>query len=106
MFGDGLSDGVVAEWGAVAFKGIADGELIDGLVHGLSRCLGQRLGDIADAAADDALLCIGVGLDECVYAALDFGEQVAGGEFQIMLVNEDHVIFSAAYLCLLIAMAR
>ena len=53
VLGDRLAQEVVALLGAVAVERVAAGHLVDGLVHRLDDRGRQRLGDVADAHADD-----------------------------------------------------
>ena len=87
---DGLADKVITCGGAIATERRAIGEFIDRCVHGRNDRGGKRLRDIADAAADDLFGNGGVCLCEHGHAAGDFGEQVAGGQLQVVVVDDCH----------------
>ena len=87
---DGLADKVITSGGAIATERRAIGEFIDRCVHGRNDRGWKRLSDIADAAADDLFRNGGVRLCEHGHATGDFGEQVAGGQLQVVVVDECH----------------
>ena len=87
---DGLADKVITRGGAIATERRAIGEFIDRCVHGRNDRGRKRLSDIADAAADDLFRNGGIGLCEHGHAAGDFGEQVAGGQLQVVVVDDCH----------------
>ena len=70
------------------------GLIVDGLVHGLDADLRQRLRDIADAETDDVGIRVRflVGGD----AAGDFGEEIAAGQLQIVIINGSHRMKSSS----------
>ena len=76
MLGDGLAEEVATLLIAVPLERLAPGHLIDGLVHRRDHSGHERLGHVADAAADDLGGRIRGG--EGLHAAADFGEEVAG----------------------------
>ncbi len=90
VLGDGVAQEVVALLRAVAAEGGAVAHFIHRLVHGRADGLGQRLGHIADAAADQALRGLGIGLREDLHAAGDFGEEVTGFELVVVFVDVGH----------------
>ena len=64
--------------------------VVDGLVEGGDHGGRERLGDVADAEADDLRLGMGllVGLD----AMGDFGEQIGCLNLQVVFIDADHSI--------------
>jgi hypothetical protein len=54
--------------------------------------MGQGLGDIADAAADEAFGGVRIGVAKGFDAAADFREEVAGFQFQIVVVKKCHIL--------------
>ena len=87
---NGLADKVITSGGAIATERRAIGEFIDRGVHGRNDRGGKRLSDIADAAADDLFGNGGVRLCEYSHSTGDFREQVAGGQLQVVVVDECH----------------
>ena len=65
-------------------------EFIDCCVHRSNNGGRKRLSDIADAAADDLFRNGGIGLCEHGHAAGNFREQVAGGQLQVVVVDDCH----------------
>jgi hypothetical protein len=51
----------------------------------------QRLGHIADAAADEALRGLGIGVAERLHAPADFREKITGFELEIIVVQVCHI---------------
>ena len=88
--GDGGADRRVAGAGTVALEGRAVGELGGRRLHRAHGARRQRLGHIADPAADDPAREVGPLGGEGRDAARDLGEEVAGGELQVVLVDECH----------------
>ena len=62
--------------------------LVDGVVHGRDDRRRQRFGDVTDSQSNH--VGVGVGLDERVDPATDFGKEVAGLELQIVVVELGH----------------
>ena len=87
---DGLADKVIAGGGTIATERRAIGEFLDRCVHGGNDRGRKWLSDIADTAADDLFRNGGIGLCEHGHAAGDFGEQVAGGQLQVVVVDDCH----------------
>jgi hypothetical protein len=71
VLGDGLAEEGVALLGAVALEGGAVRHLVGGGMEGLDAHRRERLGDVADAEADDGLA--GVGGDVGAHALGDVG---------------------------------
>lgn len=90
VFGNGAAQEVVALLGAVAAEGGAARHFIDGAVQRRDDGGRERLGDIADAAADEAFGGVGVGVAEGFHAPADFGKEVAGFEFEVVVVEVGH----------------
>jgi hypothetical protein len=88
VLGDGLAEEVVPLLRAVAAERLALRHLIDGRVHGRDAGGRQRLGDVADAEPDHLGLRVRVGVG--LHAARDLGEQVAGLELEVMVVDAGH----------------
>ena len=86
--GDGFAQPQIALFGPVAVEALAGAHGIDGGLHGGAAGLGQGLGDIADAEANDR--CLGVGLTKSLHPPGDFGEQVARFELEVVAVDLDH----------------
>ena len=77
---------------AVAFEGFARGHFVHGLVHRGDDGGRQRLGHIADAAADEAFGGFRIRVAKRLHAPADFGKQIAGFEFEIIVVEKCHKI--------------
>lgn len=94
MLDDGFRQEGVALLRAVAVERLSLGLIVDGLVHGLDADLRQRLRDIADAETDDVGIRVRflIGGD----AAGDFGEEIAAGQLQIVIVNGSHRMKSSS----------
>lgn len=86
---DGIAQEVVTVLRTVASERRLDGHLVDGLVHGLDDGRTERARHVANAETDDARLrmqCL-----VCVYPLGYVDEQVASGQFQIMLIYQCHI---------------
>ncbi len=90
VFRDGVAEEVVALFGAVAAEGFAGGHFVDGAVEGGDDGGGEGFGDVADAAADEAAGGFGVLVAELADASADFREEVAGFEFEVVVVEVGH----------------
>ena len=90
VLGDGMPQPFVALLGTVTFKSLAGGHFIHGLVQSGDDGGGKRFGNIADAAADQALGGCGIRLAERLDAPADFRKQITGFEFQIIVVEKCH----------------
>ena len=86
--GNGFAEEGVALLGAVALEGGAVGEFVGAALERIDADLRQGLGYVADAEADDGLVRMGCGVGR--HALGDIGKQVAGFEFQVVLVDADH----------------
>jgi len=71
-------------------EALVPGHVVQRAVHGRQRGAGQRLGHIADAAADEALGRIGIGVAKRLHAPPDLGEEITGLEFKVIVVEESH----------------
>ena len=87
---DGLAQKGVALLGSVAVERLAGGFVVDGPVEGGDHGGGERLGDVADAEADD--LRLGMGLLMGLDAMGDFGEQIGCLNLQVVFIDADHSI--------------
>src|SRR5438105_3940475 len=88
---DGRAQERVALLRAVAAERLAVGKLINGLVHGCNGRRRKRLGDIADAAADDAPCIVRMRLAKGIHAPRDFGKKVSGAELEIVVIKIGHL---------------
>jgi hypothetical protein len=59
-------------------------------VHGFDGRWWQRLGHVANAAADQPFCGVGVLLAKNLYAPGDFGKEIAGLKFEIVVVQVSH----------------
>jgi len=85
---NGVDQPVIPLLRAVAGEVGGGAEVVDGVVERLQHGRGQRAGDVADAEADH--LGVRVGGGEFPHAAADLGEEVAGFEFQVVIVDLCH----------------
>ena len=69
-------------------EALAAAHLIDGRFHGVAAGFWQRLGDVADAEADDRRLR--VGLAEGLHPPGDLWKQVASLELEVVAVDLGH----------------
>ena len=90
-FCDCLAEEAIALLGTVAVERLALCDVVDGLVHRLCHCGRQRLRDIADAETDD--LCGWIFLLKTLHAVCDFGEKIAGLDFEVVFVDANHDVF-------------
>ena len=92
VFRNGGTQPFVALFRAVAPERFAHGHFVHGLVHGGNGGGGQRFGHIANAAADEAPGGFGIRLAKNFDAPADFRKEVAGFQFQKIVVQEGHEI--------------
>ena len=85
---DGGAQEIVALLRAIAVEGLGLGHVLDGGVHRLDDCRGQRARDVADAHLDE--LRLGMRLGVRGGTAGDLGEQIAAGEFLVIRVDLSH----------------
>ena len=90
VLGDGVAQPIIALFRAVALEALSRAHFIHRPVHGGHHGRGQWLGHIADAAADQPFGGIRMGIAERLHPAPDFREQVAGLEFQVIVVEQCH----------------
>ena len=90
VFHDGFAKEGIALLGAVTAESAAITELIDCFFHRLPGCLGNRLGDIADSAADETFGFFRLGLGVGIHPAGDFGEKVSCGKLLEVFVDASH----------------
>lgn len=95
---------IIALLRPIAFEGGAAGHFIDGPVQRGDNGGRERLGHIADAATDQARGGGRVRIAKHFHAPADFGEEVAGLEFEIIVVEISHVsdrclVFSHPWAC-------
>ena len=83
---DGGAQPFVALFRAVAVERLAHGHFVHGLVHGGDDGGRQRLGHVADAAADEAFGGFGIRVAKRLHAPADFGKQITGFELEIIVV--------------------
>ena len=87
---DGCAQPFVALLRAVALEGFAHGHFVHGVMQGRDDGGRQRLGHVANAAADDALGGVGIGVAKGFDAPADFRKEVAGFEFEKIVVELGH----------------
>ena len=87
---DGITQEVVALFRTVATEAGAVAHFIHRLVHGFTGGVRQSLGHIANATADQALRCVGVGLGEGFHTTCDFWEEISGFELEVVFVEVGH----------------
>ena len=87
---DGGAEEVVALLRTIAAERGAIRHFIDGLVHGGNDRAGQRLRDVANAAANEALGGLGIRVGESLHAAADLGEEIAGFELEVIVIEISH----------------
>ncbi len=85
---DGLAQEIVALFGAVAVESVDMGEVVNGGVHGLDNGRRERTRYVADAHLDE--LDVRMGRGEVGRTMGDLAEEVAAGEFLIVLVDCGH----------------
>ena len=76
--------------GSVAAKRFTRAHFIDGAVHRCDHGLRQRLGDIADPAANDALRGLGIRLPKSLHPPGDLGKEITGLELEIVFIQQNH----------------
>ncbi len=86
---DGVDQPVVALLRAVAGELVGGGQIVHGVMEGLEHSRCQRAGNITDPQADDFSIRVGGG--KFAHAAADLGEQVAGFEFEVVVVDLCHL---------------
>ncbi|MFM1945042.1 MAG: hypothetical protein RI897_4024 [Verrucomicrobiota bacterium] len=90
VLGDGCAEELVTLFGAIATEGGALAHFVGSFMQRVDGGLGQGFCDVADPAADEFTGGVGVGFGECFDAPGDFGEEVAGFEFQVVIVDLCH----------------
>ena len=90
VFRDGVAEEFVPLLGPVAVKAVARAHLVHGPVQRLARGGGQRLGHVADAAADEALGGLRIRGAKGIHPAGDFGKEIAGAELEVVVVEQSH----------------
>ena len=88
MLDDGLAQEIVALFGAVAMESVHMGEVVNGGVHGLDDSWRERTRHVANAHLDE--LDVRMGRGEVGRTMGDLAEEVAAGEFLIVLVDCGH----------------
>ena len=88
---NGIDEEVVALFGSIAPEGARAGTFVHGTVHGLNGCVGQGLGDVADAETDE--VGVGVGCLIGVYLPGNLSKEITWREFLIVGVDVCHVCF-------------
>ena len=83
---DGMPQPLIALFRAIAFERLAPSHFIHRPVHGGDDGGRQRLGHVADAAADEALGGLGIRVAKRLHAPADFREKITGFEFEIIVV--------------------
>ena len=90
VLGDRGTEELIPLLRPVAVEASVRSHLVDRGMHRLAHGGGERLGDIADAAADHAGGGFGIRLGEGLHASRDFGKEVAGLELEIVGVKGRH----------------
>ncbi len=88
VLGDGFAQEGIALFGAIALESGALGHLVGGGVQRLDADGRKRLGDVANAEADDRL--VGMSGDVGADALGDVGEEIGGFELGVVFVDADH----------------
>jgi hypothetical protein len=70
----------------IAAEGFALPHLIDRALHRVDRCGGERLGDIADSAANQTFARFGMRLAKLADTARNFRKQISGLKLKIIFV--------------------
>ena len=89
---DGVAQPFVALLWAIALERLAHGHFVHGPVHRGDDGGRQRFRHVADAAADESLGGVGIRVAKHFHAPADFGKQITGFEFQIIVVEQCHKI--------------
>jgi len=71
-------------------EGLAAGHVVNAVMEGLDAGWREGFGNVSDAAPDDSFGGLGMGLAEGVYAAGNLWEEIAGPEFEVVVVEEGH----------------
>ncbi len=93
---DFLAQEIAALLVAVAAEGFAHGKLVHRRLDRRHRGRRQRLGDVADAAADYALRRFRIPVAELAHPPRDLGEKVTGLELEVVFVEVSHVAKSVS----------
>src|SRR5690606_15614313 len=85
---NGLAQESISLFRTVAMKAFSGAHLVDRSMHGVAAGLGQRLGDVANAEADNRALRIG--LLKRGHALADVGKKVRRLELEVVFVDANH----------------
>ena len=85
-----LAQELVAFVRRIAAKGLTVAEFLDGRMHGINGSARQRLGHVADAAADEIVGGVRIAIGELLHAPADLGKEIAGLQLEVIFVQERH----------------